>query len=76
MIVGNMGSAERMDYTVIGDNVNLAARLCAAAGPGEIIIGEATYEETKNEIIAEKLEPISVKGKSKPVSIYRVTGLK
>ncbi len=75
MVVGNMGSLERMDYTVIGDNVNLAARLCSAAKGGEIIISEATYEQVKDQIQVEKLEPISVKGKAKPISIYRVIGL-
>ncbi|HOW43424.1 MAG TPA: adenylate/guanylate cyclase domain-containing protein [Candidatus Omnitrophota bacterium] len=76
MVVGNMGSAARMDYTVIGDNVNLGARLCAAASKDEIIISEGTYEQVKDQINVEKLEPISVKGKAKPISIYRVVGLK
>ena len=76
MVVGNMGSLERMDYTVIGDNVNLGARLCSAAGKDEIIISEATYEQVKEEVVAEKLAPISVKGKANPIAIYRITGLK
>lgn len=76
MVVGNMGSLERMDYTVIGDNVNLGARLCSAAGKGEIIISESTYGKVADRVIAEKLEPIAVKGKARPVAIYRVTGLR
>lgn len=76
MIVGNMGSAERMDYTVIGDNVNLGARLCSVAGKSEIIISEATYEMAKDHIIVENLEPVYVKGKAKPISIYKVISLK
>jgi len=76
MVVGNMGSAERMDYTVIGDNVNLGARLCSVAKGGEIIISEATYEACRGQILAEKLESISVKGKAAPVSIYRVIAMK
>ncbi|MBU0467526.1 MAG: adenylate/guanylate cyclase domain-containing protein [Candidatus Omnitrophica bacterium] len=76
MIVGNMGSAERMDYTVIGDNVNLGARLCSVAGKSEIIISESTYEMSKEHINVENLEPVYVKGKVKPISIYKVIGLK
>ena len=76
MVVGNMGSLERMDFTVIGDNVNLAARLCSAAGKDEIIISEATYNGVKDHIEAVKLEPIMVKGKANAISIYKVVGLR
>jgi len=65
-----------MDFTVIGDNVNLAARLCSAAGKDEIIISEATYNCVKDHIEAVKLEPIMVKGKANAISIYKVVGLR
>ncbi len=76
MVVGNMGSAERMDYTVIGDNVNLGARLCSVADKGEIIISESTYKGSHDHLEVEKLPPVHVKGKAKEIAIYRVIGLK
>jgi len=44
MIMGAMGSEERMDYTILGDNVNLGARLCSYAGPGETVLSENAYK--------------------------------
>ena len=75
MIVGNIGCKQRMDYTVIGDSVNVAARLCGAAKGAEIIITENTYAEVKKLVKVEELEPLHAKGKSKPLQVYRVTGL-
>jgi adenylate cyclase len=74
MVMGAMGSKERMDFTVIGDNVNLGARLCSAAAAGEVIISESTKRLLEgNNFQLTKLKPIIVKGKEKPIQIYRVT---
>ena len=70
MISGNMGTGKRMDRTVIGDAVNLGARLCSIAGKNVIVISEYSYEYVKDKIIAQPHNPVKVKGKSKPVKIY------
>jgi adenylate cyclase len=69
---GNIGSAKRMDYTVIGDAVNLASRLCSNAAPGQILVSESTYLQLNGRIPAQRLEPIRVKGKAEPVELYEV----
>lgn len=78
MIVGNMGSELRMDYTVIGDAVNLGARVEALTRDYKtyFIISEFTFEYVKDIIEYEPLEEIKVKGKNIPVMIYNVLGLK
>ena len=70
MISGNMGSMGRMDRTVIGDAVNLGARLCAAAGKDEILLSEESYRQAADQVIADPRPPIHVKGKSAPVIAY------
>lgn len=77
MLAGNMGAENRLNYTVLGSNVNLAARLCDAAKPGEILITSFTYEApgVKEQIDVEHLGPMTFRGFDLPVNIYRVKGL-
>lgn len=72
LVAGNLGSHRRMDYTVIGDTVNVAARLEGVAGPGEIIITEDTKSLLGSTFALEKRDTVSVKGKSRPIKIYNV----
>ena len=72
IIMGSLGSDDRSDFTVIGSNVNLCARLCGAAGAGETLLSESTYDLVRDLIAAEKGEPVRVKGFSEPVPVFRM----
>ncbi|MCY0147036.1 PAS-domain containing protein [Hoeflea sp. G2-23] len=73
--VGNFGSDDRMDYTIIGGGVNLAARLEGACAPGEILISYETYAHVKDLIDCEERDQIKVKGISAPVTTFQVGDL-
>jgi class 3 adenylate cyclase len=73
VIVGNVGSNDRMDYTSIGSIVNVAARLCANAREEEILIEENTFHNSKQHFESKKITPINAKGISKPVQIRLIS---
>lgn len=77
MLAGNMGSSERMEYTVVGDTVNLASRLCGITNGGEIVISRDMYmrEDVKQRVLAGEYQSIRLRGISQPVSTYRVEHL-
>ena len=74
VVVGSIGDNLRMDYSAIGDTTNLAARLQTRAEPDDILVSGATARWVEGEIQLEALEPVEIKGKAEPVSIYKVVG--
>jgi adenylate cyclase len=73
--VGNFGSEDRMDYTVVGNEVNLAARLQAHAETGGILLANETYALVKDDILAEDQGHVTLKGISRPIRAFKVTGI-
>ena len=74
-VAGTVGTENQMEYTVIGDRVNLAARLESNAKPGQILVSEETYRQVADRVSAQCLGPITVKGKEEQVTVFEILGL-
>ncbi len=76
LVAGYIGSSRTMSYSVIGDTVNTASRLCSAAHSGQIIISESTYRHIHPHFTVTRLDPIRAKGKLHPLQVFNVINTK
>ncbi len=76
LVAGYIGSTQTMSYSVIGDTVNTASRLCSAAEADQVIISEDTFAQIGNQFEVAEIEAIQAKGKHRPIRAYNVLGRK
>lgn len=76
VITGSIGSTRALQYTAIGDAMNVASRLVNVAGSGEVIVSEDTYRHLVGRVEATALPPVKVKGKAEELKVFRITGLR
>ena len=75
-VAGRIGSPQRMEFTVVGDRVNIAHRLCAMAGPRQVLICETTYEKVQFLVEAKPIGTVTVKGREKPLHAFEVSRMR
>jgi class 3 adenylate cyclase len=69
---GRVGAQDRMEYTLIGEEVNLASRICGKAAPRQVLITKSTHDQVRDQVTCRELEPVSVKGLSYPIKVFEV----
>jgi class 3 adenylate cyclase len=75
-VVGNVGAGQQRSFSVIGDTTNVAARVQAAARPGEVFLAHGTYERIRDAVTVDPVGPVELKGKKEPVELYRLVELR
>jgi len=75
-VLGWIGTEKRLEYTAIGDSVNTAKRIQENSAKGQILISKEAYDRVKKQVVAKPFDPLQVKGKSAPLDVFEVTGLK
>jgi adenylate cyclase len=73
-VCGKVGARDRLEYTILGEEVNLASRICGKAAPRQVLITKQTWEHVKDQVRTNPLDPVSVKGLSYPIRVYEVLG--
>jgi class 3 adenylate cyclase len=75
-VVGLIGTKQRVDYTAIGDTINTAKRIQENAKAGQVLLSDSAFEQVKDHVIVNALEPMKVKGRVQPVQVYELLGMK